>query len=230
MQAVILAAGLGTRMKPLTDTVAKPLLKVGNRTLLDYTFGALPEDVTEVVVVVGHFGEQVRSYLGQNFRGRKITCVQQIKLEGTAKALWEARALLYERFVVLMADDIYLKADIARCLPHENAIMVMKSNRTGPGGRVYLDEKGSLTEIVEDREHPTGSLLSTNVFVLTPDIFEYEPIRLTDRQGEWGLPQTVVRMSKDHPVAVVEATHWLKITTPEDLKMAENYAKVFCGE
>ena len=112
MQAVILAAGLGTRMRPLTDAVAKPLLKIGDRPLLEYTFDALPDEIDEVIVVIGYLGEQIRTYLGEEFRGRKIKYVVQEKLEGTAKALWEAKSLLRERFLVLMADDIFAKKNI----------------------------------------------------------------------------------------------------------------------
>jgi len=94
-------------MKPLTDTMPKPLLKMGGRALLDYSFDALPDEVKEVIVVIGYLGEQIRAYLGDSFRGRQIHYVVQEKLEGTAKALIEARHLLHGRFLVLMADDIY---------------------------------------------------------------------------------------------------------------------------
>jgi len=221
MQAVILAAGLGMRMRPLTDTVAKPLLKIGERPLLEYTFDALPDEVDEVIMVIGYLGEQVRAYLGENFRGRIIKYAVQERLEGTAKALWEAKSLLHGRFLVLMADDIYAKADIRKCLTHERAMLVMRSASVGPGGKVLLGDNARFLGVEEGKSHPLGSLISTNAFVLTPELWSYEPVKLTDREGEWGLPQTVVAMSKDYPVAVVEATRWIKITTPEDLKFAE---------
>lgn len=221
MQAVILAAGLGTRMRPLTNSVAKPLLKVGDRALLDYTFDALPDEVDEVIVVIGYLGEQIRSYLGDRFRGRVITCVVQKKLDGTAKALFEARPFLRGRFLVVMADDIYAKADIERCLTHERAILVMRSAAVGPGGKVTLGKDGSLLGVEEGKSHPARTLINVNVFVLTSEIFNFAPVKLNDREGEWGLPQTVVEMSKSYPVAVVEATRWIKITTPEDLASAK---------
>lgn len=220
MQAVILAAGLGTRMRPLTNTVAKPLLKIGKRTLLDYTFDALPDEIDEVIVVIGYLGEQIRSYLGEEFRGRPIKYVIQEKLEGTAKALWEARPLIRGRFLVMMADDIYAKKDIAKCLAYERSILVAKSTAPGPGGKVLLGEDSRLQGVEEGKSHPAETLVSVGVFVLTPEIFDYQPVKLIDREGEWGLPQTIVEMSKSHPVAVVLATHWIKITTSEDLHIA----------
>lgn len=221
MQAVILAAGLGTRMRPLTNTVAKPLLKIGERPLLEYTFDALPHEIDEVIMVVGYLGEQIKAYLGKDFRGHKISYVVQEKLEGTAKALWEARTLLRGKFLVLMADDIYAKEDIEKCVQYERAILVMRSEAPGPGGKVLLDNKTQLLGVEEGKSHPKGSLISTNVFVLTPELWSYQPVKLTDREGEWGLPQTVAVMSKEYPVAVVLATRWIKITTPTDLTIAE---------
>lgn len=220
MQAVILAAGLGTRMRPLTNVTAKPLLKIGERTLLDYTFDALPDEVDEVIVVVGYLGEQIRSYLGKMFRGRKIEYVVQEKPEGTAKALWEARTLLRERFLVLMADDIYERKDIEKCLAYPRAMLVSRQERESAGGEVVLDKEGKLAGVIEKPSVSTGTLVGTNVFVLTTELFTYDPVKLTDREGEWGLPQTVVKMSKDYPVAIVEASRWIKITAPEDLNIA----------
>ena len=221
MQAVILAAGEGVRMRPLTETVPKPLLKVGGKPLLDYTFVALPEEIDEVILVIGYLGEQIKKYLGESFAGKKIRYVEQKKLEGTAKAVWEAKPLLKNRFLVMMADDIYSKTDIEKCLRHEQAILVMKSDRIGPGGQVTLNETGELQEVVEGKEHPAGSFISTNVFVLKPEFFTFPPVKKETDSSEYGLPQTVVEMSKQFPVAVVEATSWHKITTPEDLKSAE---------
>ncbi|HEY4508075.1 MAG TPA: sugar phosphate nucleotidyltransferase [Candidatus Paceibacterota bacterium] len=221
MQAVILAAGRGVRMKPLTDAAPKPLLKIGERTLLDYSFDALPDAVDEVIMVIGYLGDQIRAYLGENFRGRHIKYVVQKKLEGTAKAVWEAKPFLKGRFLVLMADDIYTKEDIEKCLQHEQAILVMKNDQIGPGGRVLLDREGRLQGVVEDKFNPAGALISTNVFVLDERFFNCEPVKLTDRADEWGLPQTVALFARDYPVAVVEATRWIKINAPEDLIIAE---------
>ena len=221
MQAVILAAGLGTRMRPLTETTAKPMLKINGRPLLDYTFDALPDEVDEVILVIGYLGEQIRARLGGTYRGRNIRYVVQEKLEGTAKALWETRPLITGKFLVLMADDIYSKKDIEKCLSHEQAMLVYRQDRESPGGEVILDGEGKLAEVIEKKSIPAGALVGTNVFVLTPKLFDYAPVKLTDREGEWGLPQTVVELAKDHPVAMVEGTRWIKVTTPEDLKVAE---------
>lgn len=204
---------------PLTADIPKPLVKIDGRPLIDYTFDVLPEEVTEVIFVVGYLSEKIRGYCGEEYRGKKVSYVVQEKLEGTARAVWEARSFLNGRFLVIMADDIYAKKDIEKCLKEEHAILVMKSDTEGPGGRVLLDKEGKLQGVVEGKYNPVGALISTNVFVLSEKFFEYEPVKLTDREGEWGLPQTVSKMARDIPVAVVEATSWKKVTTPSDLHL-----------
>ncbi len=67
MKAVILAAGRGKRMMPLTTDTPKPLLKVAGKTLLDHTIGLLPTEVTEIVVVVNYLGEQIVEYIKKNY-------------------------------------------------------------------------------------------------------------------------------------------------------------------
>ena len=70
------------------------------------------------------------------------------------------------------------------------------------------------------RKDSGGKLVSTNVFILIPIFSTMNPLN-SPIGRRMGTSQTVVRMSKDHPISVVEATRWLKITTPDDLKIAE---------
>src|SRR6516165_12737073 len=114
MDAVILAAGLGTRLRPHTLTTPKPLLPVRQRPLLDWTLGALPPAVDRVVVVVHYLAEQVETYLrGQKHFAQWVT-VPQHEPRGTGDALRRCReALRSDRFLVLNGDDLYGAADLA---------------------------------------------------------------------------------------------------------------------
>jgi len=225
MQAIILAAGEGIRMRPLTETVPKPLLKVAGKSLIEHTFAALPKEIDEVIIVIGYLGDQIKKLLGKSFDGKKIRYVKQEHLEGTARALFEAREYVTDRFLVLMADDIYSRNDVEVCLKHNQAMLVKQSEKEEPGGKVILNKAGELSNVIEGKSFPVGTLVGTNVFVLNPEFFNYEPVKLTDRKNEWGLPQTVSVMARDYPVDIVQATRWIKITTPEDLKSAEEIFK-----
>ncbi len=98
MQCVILAAGKGTRLRPFTDHTPKPLIQVGDRALLDHIVEALPTEVDEIILVIGYLGDQLRSYCGTEFHGRKMTYVEQVVQDGTARALWLCKEYLKGRF------------------------------------------------------------------------------------------------------------------------------------
>src|SRR4051794_38822912 len=114
MDAIILAAGLGTRLRPHTLTTPKPLLPVRGRPILDWALGALPTEVTRVLVVVHYLAEQIESYLGSQKHFADWVVVPQGEPRGTGDAFRCCRDLVRsERFLVLNGDDLYGAADLA---------------------------------------------------------------------------------------------------------------------
>src|SRR6516165_6895799 len=102
MNAVILAAGLGTRLRPYTLDTPKPLLKVRGRPILDWTLGALPPSVDRVVVVVHYLADQVETYLHSQTYFSQWQTVKQEQPRGTGDALLSCRPYLRsDRFLVL---------------------------------------------------------------------------------------------------------------------------------
>jgi len=224
MKAVILAAGQGVRMRPLTYEVPKPMLEVHGKPLVAYTVAMLPAEIDEVVFVVGYLGEQIKKYFGDSYLGKKISYVQQDELNGTGGALWLCRPQLTKRFVVLMGDDMYCAHDMIRCLEHEQSMLVKEvtvEERRGYGA-MTMDAHGNLTAI-EEKELSPGDhcLVNTGLYVLTPQIFHYDLVPIKDGK-EFGLPQTVVTMTNNsHPVRLITTDYWLPVGYPDDLKRAE---------
>src|SRR5947199_5552011 len=91
MDAVILAAGLGTRLRPHTLTTPKPLLPIQGRPILDWIIGALPPEVDRLVVVVNYMAEQIEAYLRGQRRVADWTAVRQTTPRGTGDALMSCR-------------------------------------------------------------------------------------------------------------------------------------------
>src|SRR5947209_8337619 len=107
MDAIILAAGLGTRLRPHTLTTPKPLLPVRGRPILDWGLGALPRSVDRVVVVVHYLADQVEAYLRGQHRFTEWQTVLQEQPRGTGDALRQCQPhLRSDRFLVLNGDDL----------------------------------------------------------------------------------------------------------------------------
>src|SRR3989344_1319341 len=112
-QAVILAAGEGKRLRPLTEHIPKPMIDVQGKPILYYVMSALPHDVDEIVLVIGYKGESIRNYFGKSFAGKRITYLSDVKPGGTGYALQEARPFVTsDYFLLLNGDDIYHPEDL----------------------------------------------------------------------------------------------------------------------
>ncbi len=229
MQAVILAAGRGTRMVELTGSVPKPMLDVSGKPLLEYKFEALPEEIDEVVLIIGYLGDVIRMHFGEGFAGKRIRYVEQADLDGTAGALWKARDVLHDRFLVIMGDDIYAQEDMAACIAPGDVwrLLTQQMPEMHRAGDVRLDESGMISEIVEgDRGNEPG-LASTNMFLLDTRLFTAPLVPKQPGSLEFGLPQTVVAAA--HSLGIrfepVFTDQWIQITAPKDLVYAAEILK-----
>ncbi len=219
--AVILAAGKGTRMLPLTETSPKPLQRVLGKNLIEWKLEALPGIMHEVVIVIGHQGDQIKQYFGDVWNGKRIRYVVQTELNGTAGALFAAQGLLSGRFLVMMGDDLYAKEDITSMCAHDFAVCVQEVADREIGGEMILNTDGTFVNILEQKHHVEKGLVNTGLYMLNEQIFSYDPVPIGGSNTEMGLPHTLAVLGKDIPVAVVKATKWFQISTPDDLLRAE---------
>jgi NDP-sugar pyrophosphorylase family protein len=223
MQAVILAAGQGIRLKPMTKAIPKPLLKVGRKPILEHTFSQLPDQIREVILVVGYHQKQIKQYFGRHFKDKHIRYVEQKERLGTAHALWLCRDILMdEKFLVAMGDDLYLKKDIEKCLRHELSLLAQEIETPERFGVLRIEDN-HLKEIIESPKVVSGSLINCGLYVLDKRIFNYPLASIGDK--EYGLPQTIAKMAQDYPVKIEKAHFWLPVNTLQDLKRADKYLK-----
>lgn len=222
MKAVILAAGEGIRMWPLTENKPKPLLEVGGKTILEQIISRLPDEVDELILVVGYLGRQIVDFCKDEFCGRKVRYVWQEKKLGTYSALKICQHLIEpgERFLTLFADDIHGREGITECLKHERALIVEETKEPWKFGIVDLNKDNSINDIIEKPKNTPSNLASTGVLLLDTKIFDYEADRHPN--GEYYLTSALSKMLKDgHKVYAVKSTLWLPIGYPEDIGKAE---------
>ncbi len=223
MQAVILSAGRGTRMGHLTESLPKPLLEINGKTLLEHKFDALPKSVDEIILVVGYLGSMIQKRLGGEYKGKKILYVVQDNPEGgTADALWSAKNILKGKFLVMYGDDLYAAADMGAVAKSKQwALCALKLSELGSAAKIVVNKKNEITEILEGADHKGGEgFCNTGLYLLDESIFDATPVKKSPHSDEIGLPQTMVASKK--PIHLIPATFWMAITTPHDLKKAED--------
>jgi len=217
MQAILLLAGEGTRMRPLTYHVPKPMARVAGKNLVEHNLAKLPKEVTELILVVGYLKEQIMNHFGDEFEGRKVTYVHQKKLLGTAHALSLCEQHIRGRFIVLMGDDMYGEDDMQNCLEHDWAWLVKKVHGKFTGGKIVYDDSGNVVAVEEGTHDADSGYVGTNLFVLGTEYFNYPMVPIKDGK-EFGLPQTVALAAADFPIKMIEANNWQQVTDMEDLK------------
>ena len=224
MKAIILAAGEGNRMRPLTENIPQTMLTVLGKPLLSYILESLPDAITEFIIVVGHKNEVIRDFLGTAYNGKKITYVFQEKKTGTADAFKLCRPYLAkeERFLLSYADDIYDKASIVRCLNHQYALLVVETEEPWRYGVVTLHTDGSVLAIEEKPTHPKSNLIAPGIYILDTHIFDYEPRAV---KGEYYFTTMLDQFIQEHKVFIEKADFWVTIGYPHDLKKAEDLLK-----
>ena len=220
MQAVIFAAGEGKRMQPLTLETPKPLLQVCGKPLLSYTLACLPDEVDEIIFIVGYKEEQIRAYIATQVADKKVSFVRQTAPTGTGSALLLARPhLTGGRFLTVYADDIYAKNDLEKLLRQERGMLLAHAADPTRFGVVTLDDDGRVLGIEEKPPQPKSNLVSTGVYLLDENVFSY-PAEVR-ANGERYLTDMVEAYARDHALAGVESEQWIQIGYPEDLVRAE---------
>jgi glucose-1-phosphate thymidylyltransferase len=171
MQAVILAAGEGKRVRPLTRSRPKALIPVANRPIIEYVIDALIKNgIRDIIVVVGYRKEQVTRHL--NKLNIPVKVVVQDKQLGTAHALKCAEPVIKGDFLLLPGDNYIDAGSIAQIRHMQNAMLVKEHPSPSNFGVVLLKE-GNVIQIIEKPEKSPGFMVSTGIFSLTPDFFSY---------------------------------------------------------
>lgn len=224
MKAIVLAAGEGNRMRPLTEHIPKPMLTVLGKPLLEYILESLPDAITEYIIVVGYKREVLQDYFGIVYKGKSITYVIQEKKTGTADALKLCRHLLTddERFLLTYADDIYDAESIARCLNHQYSLLVVETTEPERYGVVTLNTDGSVFDIEEKPTRPKSNLIAPGIYILDTRVFDYEPSALN---GEYYFTTMLDQFIKKRKVFAEKAVFWATIGYPHDLEKAEEALK-----
>jgi NDP-sugar pyrophosphorylase family protein len=232
--ALILAAGRGTRMKDLTEEAPKPMLVVGGRPLLEHILDALRDaGIDRCVIVTGYRAERIEDHFGAGARfGIEIAYRRQERRDGTARALLRGRDAVGDRPFLLAWGDILtdrrnypaLLARFSELRP-DGLLAVNWVEDPCRGAAVYVDARSRIERIVEKPPPGTAKTHWNNagIGVFTPELFAYAESVPPSPRGEYELPDAISGMIADGRAihAFPLEGFWSDVGTPEDLERAE---------
>jgi len=220
MDAVLLCAGLGTRLRPHTLTTPKPLLQVRGRPILDWTLGALPAAVDRVIVVVHYLAKQMEAYLAAQQHFPDWVAVPQGEPRGTGDALCRCQEhLRSERFLVLNGDDLFGAGDLAELAVCPAGVLVAPVDEPRKFGIAFLKADGTLEKLLEKPELPGPQLANTGAYVFPREVFDIE-LKLSPR-GEYEITDYVTTLAGRQPFHVVRSQFWFPIGTEDAWNQAQ---------
>jgi UDP-N-acetylglucosamine diphosphorylase/glucosamine-1-phosphate N-acetyltransferase len=219
-KAVILAAGEGNRMRPLTYTRPKVMLPIANRPILEHLIcEMIKSGIKEFILIVGYHDEQIRNYFlnGSKWGINIQYCNQRIQL-GTADALKIAQHLVRGNFLLANGDNIIDSRDILTLMSkNQNSMCTIEVEDVCGLGVVECDN-GQITRIHEKSANPPSHLANAGLYFFTPDIFKAIELTPKSSRGEYEITDSIqIFIDSGKQVAYHNVSRWFDLNYPWDL-------------
>ncbi len=221
MQAIVLAAGEGSRMRPLTKNMPKVMLPVAGKPFLEHiVLRAHAAGIENFVLVVGYGADAVRSHFGDGSRlGIKIEYVVQEKQLGTGHALMAAERKAADRFLVLNGDVLLDVQSLKEMMAQEAAVSAIKVDDPTRYG-VFLEENGYFKSVIEKSQKPPSKLANAGIYLFPRSIFDALRSAPISERGEYELTDGLNLLAVKEKLKIVLLNRWLEIGRPWDILAA----------
>ncbi|REL26052.1 nucleotidyltransferase family protein [Thalassotalea euphylliae] len=230
MKAILLAAGLGTRLKPLTDTMPKCLVPIKGKPLLAYWLEKLDAlGVTEILINLHYLSEKVAAFIATSPYKSKVTLIKEDKLLGTAgtlvanKEFWQN-----EETLVIHADNFcmsdlqaFVKDHQKRINQTDASLLLFETEQPSACGIVKLNQDNVIVEFHEKVPNPPGKLASGALFIFSPNVYS-KYFQNLDNSVYRELSIDIIPQMVDHLNGWQSDLPYLDIGTPEMLEKANN--------
>jgi UDP-N-acetylglucosamine diphosphorylase/glucosamine-1-phosphate N-acetyltransferase len=236
LKTIVLAAGEGVRLQPITSTRPKHLIKICGKPILEHVLNTLKTSGLDDILIVTHYKEeQIRRYFedGKKF-GLNINYVQQKDMLGTGDALKTVEPYVTGDFLLIYGDLLFSTEAIKRitdknqqtkatltlgCVPVQNPEEY---------GIVEADKEGNVKRIIEKprKEEAPSNLANAGIYIFSSEIFEKMRIAKSSVRGEWEIPDAISLMLKEGKrvtEAELPSSEWMDIGRPWDLLKANQW-------
>ncbi|MEE9151270.1 MAG: bifunctional sugar-1-phosphate nucleotidylyltransferase/acetyltransferase [Thermoplasmata archaeon] len=227
MKALILAAGEGTRMRPLTANIPKPLLPVAGKPFLRHIIETLEGlEIRDIHLLIGWKNLKIKEYFGDGGRFNvSISYLYQEERLGTAHAVGIAKSVMDSPFICLNGDIVVAKAYIKGLMDfyksHEgNIISLARVDKPERFGVVNL-EGDRVKEITEKPKLPKSDLINAGIYLFTPDVFKAIEETPKSSRGEYEITESIKILMRGNDIyGYVLDEPWVEIGRPWDLLRA----------
>ncbi len=224
MQAVIMAGGYGTRLKPLTNELPKPMVPIIDKPIINYIINTLKKyGITDIIVTLGYKPERIIDYLGDGSDlGVKVRySVENIPL-GTAGGVKKISDMIDGTFVVISGDaltNIELDSMMSHHMSHGKLMtMAVKEMDDVTGfGVVKCDEDGAVTSFIEKPKHSLDKLVNTGIYILEKKVLNYIP------EGKYDFARDLFPAMMNNLSAYRMKGYWSDIGTLSSYYLTNNY-------
>jgi len=224
MQAVMLVAGKSTRTYPLTLTRPKPLLAIGNKTIIEYNLENLEGLVDEVVLIVGYRQEMIKERLGNQWRSIKISYCEQKEQLGTGHAILQTEPFIKDCFIALNGDDIYAHDDMKKLVKFKYAALVRYEEDPSQYGVYQVDDRNQVLNLVEKPKQFIGNLTNVGCYIFDKAFFEYIKTTPLSERGEIEITSSILDCARKEPFFVEPLTgFWLANGYPWELLNSQEF-------
>ena len=214
MKCVILAAGEGKRMHPLTFTRPKVMIPIANKPLLEWNLkNAIDAGIKEFIFVVSYKSEMVRNYFQDGKKWNvKIEYVNQGDALGTAHAIGIVEKFVND-FIVLCGDTIFGKQDIKNILEKKNSMGLFEIENPEEYGIVETEGK-KVIQVYEKMDKPFSNVINAGIYHFNKKIFDFIKKTKKSLRGEFEITDSINMMLKDIELEGVLLKEWRDVVYP----------------
>lgn len=219
MECVVLAAGEGKRMRPLTAKRPKVMLPLANRPMLEHlVIAARDAGITDFVFVVGYGEREIRRHFGDGSAwGIHVEYAPQRQQNGTADAVQAARELVTDTFLVLNGDMILKSEDIANLSRGSTPCMGVSTTDHPQDYGVVLAENNLITSLEEKSQNPRSNLINAGAYLFDSEIFGMLDHVRSSPRGELELTDALTEPIAKRMLHAYYLSYWMDVGHPWDM-------------
>lgn len=230
MKAMVLAAGLGTRLRPITNNIPKPLIPVAGRPLIHYTLNLLKRhNIKEVIINLHYLADMIKKEVGDGSRfGIKVNYSYEPEILGTGGGIKKVEDFFSDGTFLVINADILVGldlSDVVRFHKEKGAIatMVLRHDKDVDSyGAIEIDKDGRIRQFlgkIDYKGAPLRKLMFTGIHVLEPEVLSYIPSNISCCINRTAYPEMI--STGERVYGYVMDGYWSDLGTPERYSQAE---------